>query len=217
MTYQVVTLPNKARLVVIDELISMSKEIALKDIIGRVVSDYQDKLTNLVYDVWNGHSDAIDLRRAQKALLREYAPRAYVEGMRDGGIDEPDDDDKAVADEKVSDWLSAQVEFVNDFAKAVGEARKDKEQRKSILDRVGMWADSLRALSELGRAYAMGNVKAEWRLGDRATHTQDCIDFSRLKPHRVTWWTERGRTPPIHLGCGCALVDVKSGETIMGE
>lgn len=191
-------------------------EITLKTI-SQVVNSYRDELTNAVYDVFNGNSDPIDFRRAHKALLREDAPQAYLEGLREGGIDEPDEDDKAVMDEKVNDWLGGQVQYVNDFAKAIGEARSDKTQRQAILDRVVLWVDSLRSLGELGRAYAMGNIKAEWHLGDRLNHTPECIAFSQLRPHRVSWWIERGRTPPIHLGCGCALVDSKSGETIMGE
>jgi len=185
--------------------------------IGQIINSYRDQLTNLVYDVFNGNSDPIDFRRAHKALLREDAPQAYIEGLREGGIDELDDDDKAAMDEKVNDWLSEQVTFVNDFAKAIGEARKDKTQRQAILDRVVLWVDSLRSLGELGRAYALGNVKADWQLGDRNTHTEDCIALSKRPAHRVSWWIERGHTPPIHLGCGCRLRNVKTNETIMGE
>ncbi len=185
--------------------------------ISQVVTSYRDQLTNAVYDVWNGNSDPIDFRRAMKALLREDAPQAFEEGMREGGIDEPDEDDQAALTEKVNDWLGEQVPYVNDFAKAVAEARGDKDKRAAIQERVGLWVDAMRSIGELGRAYAMGNVKAEWRLGDRATHTPDCIALSKKAAHRVSWWIERGHTPPIHLGCGCGLYDVKSGDLIMGE
>lgn len=185
--------------------------------IGQVTKKYADELTNAVYDVWNGNSDPVDFRRAHKALIREYAPQAYEEGVREGGIDELDEDDKAVMNEAVSDWTSEQVKYVNDFAAAIAEARKDKDKRPAILDRIDMWVDSLRSLGDSGRAYAMSNVKATWQLGDRQNHTPDCVALSKRPAHRVSWWTERGYQPPIHLGCGCALVDAKSGETIMGE
>jgi hypothetical protein len=191
-------------------------EVTVKTI-AQIVVSYRDQLTNLVYDVFNGNSDPVDFRRAMKALLREDAPQAFEEGMREGGILDPDDDDQAAMTEKVNDWLGEQVQYVNDFAKAIGEAAKDKTQRQVILDRVVLWVDAMRNLGELGRAYAMGNVKATWQLGDRATHTSDCIALSKRPAHRVSWWMERGYTPPIHLGCGCGLIDDKTGETIMGE
>lgn len=198
--------------------LAQQEGISLKTI-GQVVKTFSDQLTNLVYDVWNKHSDAIDFRRAFKTLLRDDAPQAYTEGLREGGIDEPDAEDQQVMDETVNDWLATQVSFVNDFAQAVFDARKNKDQRPAILDRVTIWVDSLRSIGERGRAYAMGNVKADWQLGDRQTHTQDCIDLSKLKPHRVSWWTERGYIPgnERHIGCGCRLRNVATGETIMGE
>lgn len=196
-----------------------ARYIVAEKTIAQVTKPYGDQLANAVYDVWNGNSDAIDLRRAHKALLREFAFQAYDEGLREGGIPESemDDEDKAARGEAVFDWLANQLEYVNDFAKAVGEARKDKAKRPAILDRVSMWVDSMRTIGEQGRAYALRNVKAKWYLGDRQNHTPDCVDLSKKAAHRVSWWIERGYTPPIHLGCGCRLADVKNGKTIMGE
>lgn len=215
MTTDLPALLDIAERIVSDRLALL---VGLKTI-GQITRQYNDQLTNAVYDVFNGNSDAIDLRRAHKALLREFAFQVYDEGLHEGGITDADldDEDKAVRGEAVFDWLTNQTEFVNDFAKAVAEARKDKDKRPAILDRVSMWVDSLRTLGDQGRAYALRNVRAKWYLGDRQNHTPDCIDLSKKAAHRVSWWTERGYTPPIHLGCGCRLADAKSGDVIMGE
>lgn len=202
-------------------LLSKKAAVTVKTI-GQVVTKYDDQLANAVHDVWNGHSSAIDLRRAHKAMLKDFAPQVYEEGMREGGTDELDDEDRSDMDEAIGDWLGGQFEHINQFAAdvvAVKDADDVKAARAAILDRVTLWVDSLRELGDLGRAYALKNVKAFWKLGDRQTHTQDCIDLSKLKAHRVSWWTDKGYIPGSdrHIGCGCSLRNAKTDEVIMGE
>jgi hypothetical protein len=164
--------------------------------IGQITKRYGDQLSNLVYDIFNGNSDPIDFRRAHKALLREVAPSMYLEGLNEGGIKEADidEDDQAAMDETVNDWLGAQLSFVNDFAKAIGDAKKDKTQRPAILDRVAQWVDSLRTLGDLGRAYATRNEKGRWVLGD-TEHCDTCLRLSKMAPKRLSWFTDRGYIP----------------------
>jgi hypothetical protein len=164
--------------------------------INQIVKSYGDQLSNLVYDVFNGRSDPVDFRRAHKALLREDAPNVYSEGLREGGIAEGDidEEDRAAMSEAVSDWLGSQLPFVNDFSKAVGAAGKDKTQRAAILARVEMWVDSLRTLGDLGRAYATQNEKGHWVLGD-TEHCDTCLKLSNMKPHRLSWFVDRGYIP----------------------
>ena len=181
--------------------------------IGQIVKRYGDQLSNMVYDVFNGNSDPVDFRRAHKALLREVAPQVYSEGMNEGGIaeDAQDEEDKAAMSEAVDDWLGSQLSFVNDFSKAIGEARKDKEQRPAILDRVEMWVNSLRDFGSQGKAYANGNEKGTWILGD-AEHCKSCLRYAAMKPHRMSWWLARDlpRSSDLECGgfnCACDIVD----------
>lgn len=190
--------------------------------IGQVVTRYDDRLTNAVYDVWNSHSSAVDLRRAHKALLKQFAPMIYEEGMREGGIDEIDDEDQAAMDEAVGDWLSSQVEFVNSFAKDVDAARANKDERPKVVDRVALWVDSLRSLGDLGKAYALKNEKGTWIMGD-TEHCDTCLKLSKMKSHRVSWFVERGYIPrqngsdTLECGgwkCDCSIVN-KRGEQLL--
>lgn len=187
--------------------------------IGQIVTRYRNGLTSLVYEAFNHRMDAVDMRRDMKALIRELAMPALQEGWREGGLSEADieDEDQQWADEGVADWIAEQVQYVNAFAKDTYDASKDAGARKQILDRVELWVDALRRLGELGRAYALKSEKAYWQLGDRATHTPDCVKLSQGKPHRVQWFIDHGYTPPIHFGCGCSIRGVKSKAVIMGE
>lgn len=210
---------ERARLLDAIELAAawLDEQVTLKTI-GQVVTQYDDKLTNAVYDVWNGHSSAVDLRRAHKAMLKQFAPMIYLEGMHEGGIKEDDIDEKDQADldEAVNDWLSKQVDFVNAFAKDAEAARRNKDERPKILDRVGMWVDSLRSLGDLGKAYALKNERGQWILGETEQHCDTCKYLAGLKPHRVSWFVERGYIPRQNgsgkLDCGgwkcdCSVVN----------
>jgi hypothetical protein len=192
--------------------------------ISQIVKRYGDQLSNAVYDVFNGGSDPVDFRRAHKALLRESAPDVYLEGMREGGIAEEDldDEDRAAMSEAVGDWLGSQLSFVNDFAKAIGEARKDKEQRDSILARVDQWIDSLRTLGDLGKAYATQNEKGSWIMGN-TEHCDTCLKLSKMKPHRLKWFIDRGYIPRENgsdtldchgFNCQCEIQNAK-GEVLL--
>jgi hypothetical protein len=190
--------------------------------IAQIVRGYGDQLANMVYDVFNGNSDPVDFRRAHKALLKEVAPEAYSEGMKEGGLTDLDEEDRAAQDEAVNDWLGSQLSFVNDFAKAIGAARKDKEQRAAILARVDQWVDSLRTLGDLGRAYATQNEKGSWRLGD-TEHCDTCLKLSRMKPHRLSWFMDRGYIPRENgsetldchgFNCQCEIVSA-SGKVLL--
>lgn len=158
--------------------------------IGQIINRYTDQLTNLVYDTFKS-GDAVDMRRSHKALLREMAPLAYIEGMREGGIDEPDNEDQQVIDEAASDWLAGQLEFVNAFAKDVADAKKNKDARPAILARIESWVSSLRNFGEAGKLYALGNVALTFDGDDGKESCEDCQRYKGQR-HRRNWWAERG-------------------------
>jgi hypothetical protein len=124
--------------------------------------------------------------------------------------------------EAVDDWLGPQLSFVNDFAKAIGVAKKDKAQRDAILGRVDQWVDSLRTLGDLGKAYATQNEKGTWIMGD-TEHCVTCEKLSRLKPHRLKWFIDRGYIPRENgsdtldchgFNCLCSIQNAK-GEVLL--
>lgn len=202
----------------LEELLDRRLGVTVKTI-GQIITQYRDGLTSLVYETFNHRMDATDMRRDMKALIRELAPQALIEGWREGGLTENDveDEDQQWADEGVADWIAEQVQYVNDFAKAAYDAGADRAARSDILDRVEMWVDAMRRLGELGTAYAVKADKAYWALGDRETHTPDCVRLSQGAPHRVQWFIDRGYAPPLHFDCGCAIKRVSDDSVIMGE
>ena len=207
------------RQAVIDAIQQVSFALDIKTV-GQVVKRYDDALTNAVHDTFNGNSDAVDQRRIHKDLLRRLAPEVFMEGMREGGLTDIDDEDMAEMNEAVADWLATQIPHVNGFAADTQAARGDKAAQSDILGRVVLWVNALRELGALGRAYAHNNQKGQWVLGSTREHCADCRRFARMKPHRMSWFRARKMPRSIDLECNgfdcrCDIVDPKTGLSLL--
>lgn len=160
--------------------------------IGEVVGVYNDQLTNFVYETLNGSSDAIDLSRAHRALLRQLGPQSYLEGMREGGVppEEADESDRAT----ISKWVQDQIGFEKSFAADVVAARGDDGKRAAILARVGLWVAAMSALGAQGIASAKGNQMGRFNLGPTKEHCRTCAGLHG-KRHRLSWFQSRNLLP----------------------
>lgn len=192
--------------------------------VNEVVRSFDDTLTRFCYEAFNGSMSGADFSRSLRALLRSVADEAYSEGMREGGVKDPDEvlDDKD--EQTIKGWLATQLEHVRDFADAANDVRgaDDKESaRRAVLDRVDLWAQSLQVLGNLGFASAKRNMMVAWRYGD-TEHCDTCNGLNG-KRRRLKWFVENGYIPrepgSETLDCGgyncqCSLVD-DDGKVIM--
>lgn len=201
---------------------------SIKTVAMRVV-DYEAALSRFVADVINGKSDAVDMARAHRALIRTSAPEVYAEGMAEAGDYKSPEDARAAFtedDEKTIDtWVSGQLEYVRGFAKdcadalaqfkaAMRAATSADEQEKALAafesaqaglnQRVVTWASALEELAGQARAAQMGNPMCHWEYGD----TEHCVTCLWLNDqhHRLNWFTERNYIPRQNgsetLDCG---------------
>jgi len=184
--------------------------------ISQVVSVYRDQLTNFTHETLNGSMDAVDMRRAHNALVRQLGPQAYYEGLREGGIklEDADDADKAA----ISEWLRGQLAHVNQFAADAVAARGDDGKRTGIMTRLGMWIESMQTVGNLGVMSGKKNKMVTWRLSAHHATQEHCKTCSALhgKRHRISWFSSRG-LQPREIGsktlicggwnCGCGFVD----------
>jgi len=189
--------------------------------VASVTNSYRDALTNWVHETMNGNMDAIDLRRAHKALIRKSAQPAYFEGMREGGIQAPEDDATEKDYASIKKWVTEQAGYTGDFSSAVVEARGDESKRAEITRRVGLWADSVSGLGQAGLLSAKSDRPAVWHLGETETHCTTCQGLDG-KRHRVSWFLQRGYLPHSPgneiLECEgygkCYVTDAVTGERI---
>jgi len=194
--------------------------------ISQVVSTYRDQLTNFTHETLNGSMDAVDMRRAHGALVRQLGPQAYYEGLREGGIpaEEADNADKAA----IAEWLRGQLSHVNGFAADTVAARGDSGKRAGIMGRLGLWIESMQVIGSQGLMSAQKNAMGTWRLGATEQHCKTgngrigCANLHG-KRHRLSWFLSRNLIPRQPgseiLGCKgykclCEIKDDKGNKLV---
>jgi len=188
--------------------------------ISQVVSTYRDQLTNFTHETLNGSMDAVDMRRAHGALVRQLGPQAYYEGLREGGIpaEEADNADKKA----ITDWVRGQLSHVNGFAADTVAARGDSGKRTGIMTRLGLWIESMQTVGNLGVMSAKKNTMGVWTLGATEKHCRTCNGLHG-KRHRLSWYSSRGLVPrqPGNAAleckgykCLCEILDDKGNKLV---
>ncbi len=204
----------------IDILTALADAIDLLSI-AEVTNTYRDRLTNFAYDAMNGRMDAVDMSRAMRALLRDLADDAYTEGMREGGIDKPEEVLDSGDENAIKAWIDGQLSHVSDFAKACAAVKAGENSRDDILTRIDYWVDNLTALGSLGVASAKQNVMGTWVFGD-TDHCPTC-EMLNGKRRRLKWFVQNGYIPQERgsgvldckgFNCQCHIED-DNGEWLM--
>lgn len=176
-----------------------AEQHALKSI-NEVTRDYQNLLERLVIDAANGAiTNSGGITRPMREAIIESGRAAYLEGMREGGIKDPEGDIDDEDEKAIADWILSQARELNGFADAAiavgklsGEERT--QARAVMLGRVEMWVRSLETIGRLGTASAKENLPGTWKLGATEKHCGTCAKLDGQR-HRLKWFTSRGYIP----------------------
>lgn len=175
--------------------------------ISEAVGEYENVLTRYAYDVLTGRMDAIDFRRAHKALIKSSALNVFEQGWIEGGGDPKDTEPDDIALYK--DWASEQTGFVNDFAAWLASTdengkRNWEMKRRALADRLAAWALAARNLGEQAAARAKGDPYLTFSGDDGEESCDECQEYKGQR-HRLSWWDKRGllkRNGNDNYGCG---------------
>lgn len=204
-------------------------------LVDDVVQGYYDDLNSQMMDVIDGDASRGDGAKAHRSFIKRDALAAYLEGMADGGIEDPEaeitDAERAV----VKAWIADQLGYVADFwaevaavAKlrpAFGEANAREDvvapynaALRALSARLLLWESALRELAGQGKAAALKNMMVTWKLGATEEHCGTCSKLDG-KRRRLKWFTDNGYIPQQNdsetLDCGgwrclCELRDDKN-------
>ncbi len=196
-------------------LLSKAEEILRQELssitlksINEVTREYQNILERYVVDTSNGNMTSGEMSRAHKSLLKRLAPEAYREGMREGGVRDPEAEMEDDDDETIDNWITEQSGYTSEFAKAVAEVSQlkgdeKKDKRNSMLARVTDWVNSLQYLGQRGYLSAKGNMPLTMKGDDGVLSCNECEKYNGQR-HRKSWWDKRGLLdrPNEIFGCG---------------
>lgn len=183
------------------------KHLKLKSV-NEVLREYQDTLERYVVTVANGNMTSGEMSRAHKTLLKRLASEAYKEGMKEGGIRDPEAEMEDEDDSTIDDWISEQSGYTLEFARAceaVSELSGDdkRTKRDALLDRVDEWVASMRYIGQRGYLSAKGNLPLTFD-GDDGKESCATCDKYKGQRHRMSWWDKRGLLdrPNGNYDCG---------------
>lgn len=175
--------------------------------INQALREYENVLTRQAYEVLNGTSDAIDFRRAHKALLKSSAKSAFEEGWIEGGgkLEDAEPDDIAM----IGDFVTEQSGFVNDFATWLASTddngkRNWEMKRRQLAERIAAWVLALQNFAERVAARAKGDPYLTFDGDDGAESCDECQEYKGQR-HRMSWWEKRDlikRNGNDNYGCG---------------
>lgn len=171
-----------------------------------VVREYANSLTGLVERTTSGRITGRKQAQGHNTLLDEYAPRAYMEGMKEGGIDDPegelDDEDREIIDT----WIDGQKGYTGEYGQACQDARGDDNAIDAVLERVSIWEKALESLKGHGVISAKENTVGYFRLGSTKEHCDTCRGLNGTKK-RMKEWRKSGLLPQQpgnkNFECGC--------------
>lgn len=133
------------------------------------------------------------------ALLALIAWLAYQEGMKRGGIVDPEKHMTAGDIAYVGAWITAQTAFIPGLAQAIADYQAmedgaEKAKAREALDaRLALWVATLAALTARGYTSAQGDKMGVWRYGD-TDHCETCLGLNGRR-ERLSWFVERGYIP----------------------
>ena len=190
-----------------------------KEVTGAVF-DYASDLGTAVKQALAGKLTAKSLERSHKSYLTGYAREAYLEGMSEGGVEDPENEIEPEEEDGIKRWTKDQVQYVGDFAQAVIEARGDEALEAQIDTRLDMWVKAMETLRGLGVVSAKGNVTGRFKLGSTKEHCDTCKELNGTKK-RMKAWASSGLLPQTpgnqNFKCGCwqcecTIVDTRGGQ-----
>lgn len=187
--------------------------------------DYEIRLSEYVAAVFNGEMDSDDLALAHRQLVRSYGYDVYLEGMRDGGIDDPESALTADDEARIFGFINDQLNHVLPFARDAQAARElptvaeRAAAQRAINERVKLWGQRMAEHGAAGEASAQKDRLCAWVLGATEQHCSDCLRYSGYKPHRMSYWLKRalpknGDLECRGFNCDCTLQDARTGEVL---
>lgn len=168
--------------------------------------DFEDLLSEARSEAVDRRAFAVRLR----ILLNRYGRSAYTDGLRDGGLEDPELDEEDLA--TIGMMLGEQSRYVTEFGAVLfkGDGVSDAQAD----NKPAMWFNkSIMPFYQAGMVAADQNGLYEWVLGNTEEHCTTCLTLNGQR-HRMKQYATRSLIPPTeHTECGgwqcdCKLVKV---------
>lgn len=174
--------------------------------------DFEDAFSDLLADAMAGKVTRRQWTGRMRSMIETYGYKAYIDGLRDGGVDDdPDSDDSTT----INGLVTAQGEYIRGLA---DKLFKDENTISTALadQKPAMWYNgSVKPFYSAGLLTADKNGMYTWVLGNTEEHCTTCKRLDGTKKRYKTWdkanliaGTPGQATDCKGFKCECKLVRV---------
>lgn len=186
-----------------------AREIVSYKAIQATRIDFEDEFEDLLTRARNDEATRQQFRSKLASLLNKYGKMAFMDGLTDGGLDEPelDDDDR----DTIARLLAEQSEYVSGITDTLFKGDGVSDAQADF--KPAMWFNkSINPMYQAGLVSADKNGLYEWVYG-ATEHCADCLALNGQR-HRLKEFNKRGLMPQSStleckgFQCKCKLVKV---------
>lgn len=193
----------------VDGIFDRARELVSYKAIQATRIDFEDEFDDLLNRARNDEATRQQFRSKLASLLNKYGKMAFMDGLTDGGIDEPvlDEEDQNT----IARMLAEQSQYVTGITDVLFKGDGVSDAMAEF--KPAMWFNkSINPMYQAGLVSADKNGLYEWVYGD-TEHCEDCIKLNGQR-HRLKEFDQRGLMPQADrlackgFNCKCKLVKV---------
>ena len=170
---------------------------------------FEDAFETLLADALAGSITRRQFSGRLRSLLELNIYRAYVDGLRDGGVDDDPSEDEQ---KEINALIADQGQYISGLADAIYKDEDTIISSAVAEQKPAMWFNkSVNPAYLAGLAAADGNSLYEWVYGNTEESCADCQKLNGQR-HRMKDWTRKGLLPKVDtleckgFNCKCTLV-----------
>jgi hypothetical protein len=185
--------------------VSIVNELSLDEKVKKTrIATYQRSLRSAVRGLWLGTIDVSQFNNAIESAINRGLTRAWQEGAQDCGIkpDELSQDELIALDERIIEELD-RIPNLSQLVQA--NLKVDGGKLTPLFERLDLWTNRYRDISNQAKTMACADEKLIWRLGPTERHCRTCPRLDGKIKRGSTWLSLnlRPQNPPnALLECG---------------
>lgn len=186
----------------------VSAQVAIKAIQATRL-DFEGDFEELLRRARDGSMQRVQWASAVRTMMRHNGRKAFVDGLEDGGISEPELSEEDTI--TINSLLQEQSQFVTALGKLL--FKEDGVSDPQAVQKPAMWFNkAIMPLYQAGLASADKNGLYEWAVGN-TEHCDTCLRLDGQR-HRMRDYMRKGLMPQSDLldckgyNCECRLVRV---------
>lgn len=159
--------------------------------------DFENDFDTLLSRARSEKMGRVQWASAMRAIIRRYGERAYVDGMADGGVEDPPNEDDRI---QINDLYSSNSQYVTELGNVLykGDSISDAQAE----NKAAIWfSKTIGPFYQAGLFSADANGLYEWDIDPAKANCITCLRLAGQR-HRLKGWKANYMPQGDNLACG---------------